>query len=106
MSAPPSKIARELFDNFDLMPHWNPAVIHCEIIQRLGPDIDVSYQVSKEGAGGMISPRDFVTLRHCKRSPEGTHILASESVKHPARPKQQRITRYLNITKALVILLP
>jgi hypothetical protein len=61
--------------------------------QRLNPNIDVTYQVSKEGAGGTVSPRDFVTLRHHKTCQDGTHIIASESVKHPARPKQQKITR-------------
>lgn len=54
----------------------------------------MSYQVSKEGAGGAVSPRDFVTLRHHKICPDGIHILASESVKHPAKPKQPKITRY------------
>jgi len=96
-------VAFELFQNFELMPHWNPAVIHCEILQRLNSNTDISYQVSKEGAGGAVSPRDFVTLRHYKQYPDGTHVLASESVKHPAKPKQHKITRGFNGTMGFIL---
>ncbi|XP_021945400.1 stAR-related lipid transfer protein 3 isoform X2 [Folsomia candida] len=103
LTAPPAKVAFELFQRFEYMPRWNPAVTQCEIIQRLGPSTDVSYQVSKEGAGGAVSPRDFVTLRHHKICPDGIHILASESVKHPAKPKQPKITRAFNGTMGFVL---
>ncbi|CAL8142270.1 unnamed protein product [Orchesella dallaii] len=95
-----SKVVTELFDKFESMPDWNPAVSFCQIIQKLNPVTDVSYQVSKGAAG--VSPRDFVTLRHYKVFEDGYHVIAIESVKHPNSPKKPKVIRGLQGTSGWV----
>jgi hypothetical protein len=89
----PDKIIDELFRNFESMPEWSPSVTFCQVLQTLNTSTDVTYQVSKQAAGGRIQPRDFVTLRHITSLPDGRQILAWVSVKHSAKPKQDKITR-------------
>jgi len=65
--------------------------------QILNEKTDVSYQVSQDGPGGMIAARDFVTLRHHARMPDGTDVIAWVSVKHREKPVQPHIVRYLTL---------
>jgi len=94
--APPKKIMHELFHNLEKMSNWNPSVGYCEVVQILNESTDISYQVTKEGAGGVISARDFVTLRHYVTTPDGSHVLAWTSVKHGDKPVMQNIIRGTN----------
>ena len=41
---------------------WNTTLTKCEIVSELSEDVKVSYQVTAEGAGGLVSARDFVLI--------------------------------------------
>ncbi len=60
----------------------------------------MSYQVSAEAAGGVISTRDFVNVRHWQRvyneSGEKVYLSAGMSVKHSAMPPQPKRIRFVD----------
>ena len=58
--------------------------------QHIDSHTDVSYQVAAEAAGGMVSTRDFVTVRHWKYfADEKVFFASGASVTHPAMPPNQ-----------------
>ncbi len=62
------------------------------LFQPIDGHTDVSYQVCAEAAGGAISTRDFVNLRHW-RIIDGVYVSASQSITHPAMPPQPKRVR-------------
>ena len=42
------------------MLSWNKTLIDFKIIRRINSDVFVSYQVTTEGGGGIVSSRDFI----------------------------------------------
>ena len=55
---------------------------------------DISYQVAKEGGGGIVSSRDFVVLRHWGMK-DNCYVSAGISVKHPKVPPNKLYIRYV-----------
>ncbi len=97
MDAPAKFLMEELFFNIETAPSWNPQLSECRTVQSIDSHTDISYQVSAEAAGGVISPRDFVNLRHwaTRRDEDGemVFLMGGRSVKHPAMPPQPKKVR-------------
>lgn len=53
---------------------------------------DISYQVSPDGGSGIISKRDFVSLRHWGII-DGCYVSAAVSIEHPDIPKNDKFVR-------------
>ena len=54
------------------------------------------FQVCNEAAGGLVSTRDFVNLRHWSQVQEGVYISAICSVDHVSMPEVQGWVRGYN----------
>eukprot|EP00096_Caligus_rogercresseyi_P010536 TRINITY_DN3887_c0_g2_i2.p1 TRINITY_DN3887_c0_g2~~TRINITY_DN3887_c0_g2_i2.p1 ORF type:complete len:485 (+),score=128.30 TRINITY_DN3887_c0_g2_i2:163-1617(+) len=91
---PPKLLLEELYFRFEHIPSWNPSLKECRSLQVIDAHTDVSYQVSAEAAGGLVSVRDFVTLRHWDLI-EGGRVFASSgvSIQHPLMPEQKGCVR-------------
>jgi START domain len=105
IEAEPEKIMQMMLDA-EAMPRWNKNVAVYRVVERIDASTDVLYCVSSTGFLGVVSPRDFVILRHCaRRDPQ--HILISDSETQHASigppPKDGSIIRGKNGYGGIVI---
>jgi len=89
----PRRLLEDLVYGLENLPTWNPTVTECRIVQPIDEHTDVSYQVAAEAGGGVVSPRDFVNLRHWSLMEGGVFVSAFGSVTHPAMPPQPKRVR-------------
>ena len=74
---------------------WNKTLTKCQVVNELSEDIKVTYQVTSEGGGGLVSARDFVLV--VKQGYKGKDYLqAGCSIEHPDVPKDKKIVRAWN----------
>ena len=50
----------EKLSDTDNLTSWNNTLTTSKIIKSLSPDVKVTYQITSEGGGGVVSARDFV----------------------------------------------
>lgn len=82
----------ELFYKVDSLAQWNPSVSECHKVQPLDEYTDITYQISSDGGVGIVSSRDFVTLRHWTLM-DGCYIIAITATEHPSLPKNDKYIR-------------
>jgi len=87
-----TSLLEELYYRIEGIPLWNRNITDSKIIQPIDEYTDVTYQVCAEAAGGVVSTRDFVNLRHWCII-DGTFVSAACSVEHPAMPVQHKKVR-------------
>jgi len=90
---PPKLLLDQLWTHIELVPSWNPTLDLCSTIQVVDSHTDVSYQVAAEAAGGLVSTRDFVNLRHWGEAEGGVLVSAGKSIRHPAMKDQDKRIR-------------
>ena len=83
----PKDLWAKLLDT-DNLTAWNTTVTESKTIKKLDGDVKVSYQVTSEGGGGIVSARDFVygfkTLEK-----DGTFTIGGMSVEVAEKPEQK-----------------
>lgn len=82
----------ELYYKVNELATWNSTVKECYKVQMLDEHTDISYVISADGAGGLVSSRDFVTLRHWDYI-DGRYIIASIKTDHPHLPINNNYVR-------------
>lgn len=92
MNAPARYLLEELFYNVETMPNWNPAVLNSHRVKIIDEYTDITYQVSANAGGGMISSRDFVTLRHWGIK-EGCYVIGNIGIDCPSIPAREHYVR-------------
>lgn len=90
VNIPPRYLLDELFYRIEDIPLWNMSVLESRKMYTIDEYTDISYQVSPDAGGGMISSRDFVSLRHWGII-DGCYVSASVSIEHPEIPKTEYI---------------
>jgi hypothetical protein len=70
-------------------PKWNPTIAECKTLQIIDDTTDIMYNVAAESAGGVVSSRDFVNLRHWGKR-EGVWISVGCSTTHPTMPEDSK----------------
>ncbi|KAK4324997.1 hypothetical protein Pmani_001862 [Petrolisthes manimaculis] len=88
----PSILFDELTHRIENMPAWNKALTMAKVVQRVDNNTDVVHQIAAEGPSGMVTARDFVTVRRWKKS-EDCWVSASVSVTLKDEPPQKSIVR-------------
>ncbi|XP_078387163.1 steroidogenic acute regulatory protein, mitochondrial-like isoform X2 [Cetorhinus maximus] len=58
-------VYNELYEKVDQMSLWNPSVKHINVLQKIGNETMVTYEIMGDTAGNIIGQRDFVSVRHC-----------------------------------------
>ncbi|XP_038638877.1 steroidogenic acute regulatory protein-like [Scyliorhinus canicula] len=58
-------VYNELYEKVDQMNLWNPSVKHIHVLQKIGGETMVTYEIMGDTAGNIIGQRDFVSVRHC-----------------------------------------
>lgn len=100
MDVSPRYLLDELFYKIENLPKWNSSVLESLKIQSVDEYTDITYQISTDGGAGLVSSRDFVTLRYWTLVNE-CYVIASTGVEHPSIPKTDKYIRYLNSIQIL-----
>lgn len=81
--------------DFKKQTTWNKTLTKMDVLSDISEDVKVTYQVTSEGGGGIVSARDFVLV--IKRGYKGdAYIQAGCSVEYPDAPKDSKIVRAWN----------
>ncbi|XP_072123339.1 steroidogenic acute regulatory protein, mitochondrial [Mobula birostris] len=102
MDKPTDLLYSELFDRVEQMGEWNPNIKQVKILKRINKETMVTYEVSAETAGNVISPRDFVSVRYAKRR-GSTCFLAGMSTHCNLMPQQNGFIRGENGPTCIVL---
>ncbi|XP_065839190.1 uncharacterized protein [Oscarella lobularis] len=91
----PKDLFRILYVEGEKQPSWNSTVLKSESLYKIDDHSDISYNVAAEAAGGIVSSRDFVSVRYWdRRGPN--YISAGTGINFPNKPEVKGITRGLN----------
>ena len=83
----PKDLWAKLLDT-DNLTSWNTTVTESKTIKKLDGDVKVSYQVTAEGGGGIVSARDFVYgFKTVEKN--GTFTMGGMSVEVADKPEQK-----------------
>uniref|UniRef100_A0A8B9CXD6 Steroidogenic acute regulatory protein, mitochondrial n=1 Tax=Anser brachyrhynchus TaxID=132585 RepID=A0A8B9CXD6_9AVES len=74
LAAPVGWLHRELFEELEQMPRWNPSLSRVEVLQRLGEDTLVTHEVT---ATSPVGRRDFVSVRHRRRTQAAVYLVGT-----------------------------
>ncbi|XP_064595251.1 stAR-related lipid transfer protein 3-like isoform X2 [Liolophura sinensis] len=88
----PDKLWHELVYGLDESPNWNPTLVESRTLQVLDDYTCITYSISAEAVGGMVSSRDFVNVRHWGKR-DGIYLSAGISTTHPDMPPQKNLVR-------------
>ena len=85
----PEVLEEKLMD-IDNLTSWNTTVTESRVLKNLRKDVFISYQVTAEGAGGVVSARDFVFGAKTVRQ-EDRFIIGGLSVESEEAPAGGRV---------------
>ena len=82
----------EKLTDTDKLTSWNTTLTTSRVLKTLSPDVKVTYQVTSEGGGGVVSARDFVY--GCKTLVSGNKkIIGGLSVTVEDQPEVKGVVR-------------
>eukprot|EP00088_Acartia_fossae_P016091 TRINITY_DN18977_c0_g1_i1.p1 TRINITY_DN18977_c0_g1~~TRINITY_DN18977_c0_g1_i1.p1 ORF type:complete len:219 (+),score=49.15 TRINITY_DN18977_c0_g1_i1:214-870(+) len=93
----PKKLLEDALKDTDNVMSWNTTLSETKVLKRISDDVVISYQVTAEAAGGMVSARDFVYGSKVGSTDGGaTFVMGGKSVDFPDAPKSSKIVRAVN----------
>ncbi|KAK9503598.1 hypothetical protein O3M35_010126 [Rhynocoris fuscipes] len=92
LNVPATVLQEILFNKIEDFPKWNPTIKEARIVQVLDSCTDITSQISCGAGKGLISCREFVTLRFCKAKYDHI-IIANASITWPALSTDTSIIR-------------
>lgn len=91
----PAKLLIEAIGDTDHVTDWNKTLTEAKVLKTLNKDCAISYQVTSEGGGGMVSARDFVYVS--KKGYNGNvFVMGGKSVDFKDAPNSNKIVRAIN----------
>merc|ERR1712088_412241 len=91
----PAKLLIEAISNTDKVCEWNKTLTEARVLKKINKDCVISYQVTSDGGGGMVSARDFVYVS--KKGYDGAvFVMGGQSVEFPDAPAKGKIVRAHN----------
>merc|ERR1711893_511899 len=91
----PAKLLIEAISNTDKVCEWNKTLTEARVLKTINKDCVISYQVTSDGGGGMVSARDFVYVS--KKTNQGeVFIMGGRSVDFKDAPSSNKIVRAVN----------
>merc|ERR1711874_770583 len=84
----PAKLLIEAISNTDKVCEWNKTLTEARVLKTINKDCVISYQVTSDGGGGMVSARDFVYVS--KKGYDGdTFVMGGQSVEFQDAPAKE-----------------
>ena len=94
----PKDLWAKLLDT-DNLTYWNTTLTESKTLKKLNGDVKVSYQVTTEGGGGIVSARDFVYGSKTVEN-NGTFSMGGMSVEVSDKPEQKGRVRAIHVLAA------
>jgi len=88
----PKILYEELVLRVTETPKWSPTVLEMKILQVIDEHTDIIYHVAADAAGGIVSSRDFVSLRYSSNH-EGVWASVSVGINHANAPNNKKHVR-------------
>ncbi|KAK3733782.1 hypothetical protein QZH41_015103, partial [Actinostola sp. cb2023] len=93
IDAPPEVVFSMIVLHVEDGSKWNTSVIESRVLHKIDKCTDICYNVTAEAAGGMVSSRDFVNLRHWQKRGNG-YFSCNVSVEYNQMPTVKQYVRY------------
>jgi len=93
----------EYMKDTDKICQWNTTLVKHEILKKVDDKTTISYQITTEGGGGVVSSRDFVFLFRSDYRENGDYVQGGTSIEYPSAPKNSKIVRAWNGPGAQII---
>ena len=91
----PPQLLIDAFCSTDTVTEWNKTLTEARVLKTLSDSCAISYQVTSDGGGGMVSARDFVYVS--KKGYEGeVFVMGGRSVDFKDAPSSSKIVRAVN----------
>jgi hypothetical protein len=84
-----------LHKNIEKHRLWNPLTELYEVVKTIDRFTDITYTIAPAMGGGMISPRDYVSIRKWLIK-DGNVVIAEVGCDHPDRPETETNIRATN----------
>ncbi|XP_061175306.1 stAR-related lipid transfer protein 3-like isoform X3 [Saccostrea echinata] len=88
----PKELWLDTIENINESPSWNPTLLEARTLQVVDDRTDISYNIAAEAAGGLVSARDFINLRHWGEKDQ-TLFIAVDGATFPDMPPQKKYVR-------------
>lgn len=94
----PKKLLEKALTDTDDVKSWNTTLTETKILKKLNDAMIISYQVTAEAAGGVVSSRDFVygSKVGTTGAKDEIFVMGGQSVDYPDAPKSSKIVRAIN----------
>ncbi|KAJ8925633.1 hypothetical protein NQ315_009478 [Exocentrus adspersus] len=92
INASPRLLLDELYFRVQDLPKWNSTIKESHKIQAINENTDITYHISADAVGGLITSRDFVNLRHWAYV-EDCYIICNVKTDHPSLPVNKKFVR-------------
>jgi len=94
VAAPPALLIEAMRDT-DKVVEWNKTLLQSKLLKRINDDFSITYQVTSDGGGGMVSSRDFV---YCAKTgfKGDVFVMGGRSVDYKDAPSSSKIVRAIN----------
>lgn len=92
ISAAPTVVFEQMYVKFEDAPNWNRSLVECRVLKKIDDATDIVYQVAAEGGGGLVSSRDFITVRTWEKAGDD-YISSGISINYAGMPPQKAYVR-------------
>ncbi|XP_048727696.2 steroidogenic acute regulatory protein-like isoform X3 [Ostrea edulis] len=82
----------ETIEHVNESPSWNPTLLEAKTLLVVDEKTDLSYNIAAEAAGGLVSARDFINLRHWGERDQ-TFFIAVNGASFSEMPPQKKYVR-------------
>jgi len=94
----PKALLIDALTDTDKVKNWNQTLQETKVLKKLNDTYAITYQITAEAAGGMVSSRDFVYgSKIGSTGPnDEVFVMGGRSVDFPGAPKTSKIVRAIN----------
>lgn len=89
----PGDLWEDMVHTLNDSPKWNPTILESRTLIVVDDNTEVMYNISAESAGGLISARDFTTIRRWLKINDNMHVAVSVSCQVADMPPSKKYVR-------------
>ncbi|XP_053408877.1 steroidogenic acute regulatory protein-like isoform X1 [Mercenaria mercenaria] len=89
----PHDLWQDMVNTLNDSPKWNPTILESRPLQVVDDCTEITYNIAAEGAGGLVSARDFVSLRQWMCYNNSMYLSVSISTTHSDMPPTKKYVR-------------
>lgn len=92
MNAKPRLLLDELFYRVENIPKWDTALADSRRLEVIDDHTDITYQISAPAAAGLVTSREFISLRRWNEW-QDCYLIANIGVDHASIPSSKKYVR-------------